>query len=357
MVSGRGGMLLKVSPPVFAGAAAILFGISTPLLKILAGEVSPVFLVAFLYLGTSWGITLLGMVVRSLRKDREAVPDRHDVPWLLVAILSGGVIAPVLLVESLGITPAATVSLLLNFEAVATTVLAAALFREEIGKRIWSALAVITAASILLTWSPDPGAGLSIGAAGVLLACIFWGIDNNATRKIAGKDPFAIVVTKSFSAGIVALLLAFSFGESPPGIVPVLFALIVGVFCYGLSMVFFVRALRDLGAARTGIYFSSAPFIGAAISLVIFRQVPGLQIIIASGLLAAGVVLLATEEHSPIHHHFAVEHEHLHRHPDVHHVHDHPEPVSGDHRHVHRHEAVDYSHPHFPGSHHEREEE
>ena len=252
---------VKLSPPASAVAAAVLFGVSTPILKILVGEVPPLFLVAFLYLGTTFGISLLGVFLRSLGPGSPGDQgiDRHDAPWLILAITAGGVTAPFLLVQSLGITRQQRHRLLLNFEAVATTILAVALFREKVGRRVWSALAVITGASILLTWNPGLGAGLSIGAAGVVFAWIFWGIDNNPTRKIAGKYPFAIVSVKSFSSGAIALALAFSLGETFPRILVVLTAMVVGVICYGMSMVFFIHALRDLGAARTGAYFSTAP--------------------------------------------------------------------------------------------------
>jgi drug/metabolite transporter (DMT)-like permease len=170
------------SPIGYALLAATLFGISTPLSKILVGDISPVFLVSFLYLGTGVGMFLLGRISKSGQTSLsgEAGIQGPDVPWLILAILAGGLIAPILLMSSLEITPAATASLLLNFEGVATMVIAFLVFREEVGKRIWIALGIITLASILLSWNPDAGFGLS-AAQSILLACVFWGIDNNAT--------------------------------------------------------------------------------------------------------------------------------------------------------------------------------
>jgi drug/metabolite transporter (DMT)-like permease len=341
----------------FALLAAILFGISTPLSKILVGDISPVFLVSFLYLGTASGMFFIRLLSKSGRSSLtgEAGIRIPDVPWLVLAILAGGLIAPILLMSSLEITPAATASLLLNFEGVATMVIAFVVFREQVGKRIWIALGIITVASILLTWNPGSAFGLSVGAIGILLACVFWGVDNNSTRNISGKDPLAIVTLKGFFAGTIALVIAFLGNNNVPEISSILGALLLGFFCYGLSMVLFIRALRDLGAARTGAYFSIAPFIGAALSFVIFRQYPDLLIVIAFGLMIAGALVLATEKHSHLHHHIPLEHEHLHHHPEEHHEHDHEGEAAGDHSHMHVHEPHDHDHPHTPDIHHRHE--
>jgi drug/metabolite transporter (DMT)-like permease len=344
------------SPAGYALLAATLFGISTPLSKILVGDISPVFLVSFLYLGTALGMFILGIIKsRHSPRSGEAGIRRNDIPWLTLAILAGGVIAPILLMSSLEITPAATASLLLNFEGVATMVIAFAVFREQVGKRIWMALGIITLASILLSWNPAAAFGLSAGAFGILLAGIFWGIDNNATRTISGKDPFTIVTVKGFFAGSIALVLAFAGRTTLPALSLVVAAMLLGFFCYGFSMVLFVRALRDLGAARTGAYFSIAPFIGAALSFVLFREFPDLFIVIAFGLMLAGTLVLATERHTHQHHHIPIEHEHLHHHPDIHHRHVHTGEGAADHSHPHVHEPLDHDHPHTPDIHHRHE--
>ncbi len=247
------------SPVGYALVSATFFGISTPLSKVLIGEISPVFLVSFLYLGTALGMTILGKILKSGTSplQGEARVRAHDIPWLVLAILAGGVIAPILLMSSLIITPAATASLLLNFEGVTTLFIAFIVFQESVGRRIWIAFGIITFASILLTWNPYPAFGLSVGAAGILLACVFWGIDNNATRNISGKDPVTVVALKGFFAGITAMILAI-LGHAPiPGISISITAMILGFLCYGVSMVLFIRALRELGAARTGAYYST----------------------------------------------------------------------------------------------------
>ena len=345
------------SPTGYALLSALLFGISTPLSKILVGDIPPVLLVSFLYLGTAFGMVCLQRMLKSMHRlqSGEAGLKTSDIPWLLLAISAGGVIAPILLMFALVITPAATASLLLNFEGVATMVLAFAVFRESVGKRIWIALGVITAASIMLSWNPGAALGFSLGAAGVLLACVFWGVDNNATRNISGKDPSAIVAIKGFFAGIVALVLAILGHATFPGISLILAAMFLGFLCYGVSMVLFIRALRDLGAARTGAYYSIAPFIGAALSLLIFREYPDVQLVIAFGLMLAGTVILATERHTHRHHHVPFAHEHLHHHPEEHHTHAHKEEFAGDHSHPHVHEPLDHEHPHTPDIHHRHE--
>jgi drug/metabolite transporter (DMT)-like permease len=344
-------------PVGYALLSATLFGISTPLSKILIGDISPVFLVSFLYLGTGLGMFLLGKILKSGHNpvSGEAGIRVHDIPWLLLAIFSGGVIAPILLMSSLEITPAATASLLLNFEGVTTMIIAFVVFRESVGRRIWIALGIITLASILLSWNPGAAFGLSIGAIGILLACVFWGVDNNATRNISGKDPFAIVALKGFFAGSIALVLAILGHDILPGISFILAAMLLGFLCYGVSMVLFIRALRDLGAARTGAYYSIAPFIGAAFSFLLFREYPDLQLVIAVGMMLVGTMVLATEKHMHRHHHAPIEHEHLHHHPDEHHVHDHDGEVVGDHSHPHLHEPVDHDHQHTPDLHHRHE--
>ena len=276
----------------------------------------------------------------------------RDIPWLLVAILAGGVIAPILLMSSLEITPAATASLLLNFEAVATVIIAFIIFRESVGRRVWIALGIITLASILLSWNPNTAFGLSVGAIGILLACVFWGVDNNATRNISGKDPFTIVALKGFFAGSVALILAVLGHYTVPGITFILAAMVLGFLCYGVSMVLFIRALRDLGAARTGAYYCTAPFIGTVFSFLIFGVYLDLQLVIAFSLMVLGALVLATERHTHQHHHVPMEHEHLHHHPEEHHRHDHERDIAGDHSHPHFHEQLNHDHPHNPDIHH-----
>ncbi len=349
------------TPAAPALIAAVLFGVSTPLAKVLLGEVDPVVLAALLYLGCGAGVAvfklsghLAGTVGRG--GSAEARLRGRDLPWLAAAVAAGGVAAPIVLLVGLLHTPAATASLLLNFEGVATALIAAAAFREALGRRVWAAVALVTAASVLLSWEFNGRWGVSWGALGILAACALWGADNNFTRHIAAKDPLVIVTVKGFVAGAVSLALALALGKPFPAWTAVAGAMLLGAFSYGLSLVFFVLALRGLGAARTGGLYGIAPFAGAAMSFVIFRESPHGLFWVSLPVMAAGAYLLLKEVHAHPHTHEAMEHEHGHRHDDGHHEHDHhpadPPLVDSWHSHPHRHEEFAHAHPHTPDLHH-----
>jgi drug/metabolite transporter (DMT)-like permease len=302
-------MFLKNAPVVQAIAAAVLFGSSAPAAKILLGRIEPVPLAAYLYLGSGLGLLLY----RGLRRlDRssgtEARLTKEDFPWLAGSVMAGGVAAPIMLMFGLRFTPAATASLLLNFEAAATTLIAALVFREAIGRQVWWAIGLITSASILLSMNPGGEWGISLGAAGVIGACILWGLDNNLTRNISSKDPLEIGAIKGIGAGTFSFVLALALQSSFPGVVLIMAAMVLGCFSYGLSVVLFIRALRGLGAARTSAYFGTAPFVGSLLSFVIFRELPGILFIISLPVMVLGGLLLLREKYP-------------HRHDDGHHNH------------------------------------
>ncbi|BAL81423.1 DMT family transporter [Caldisericum exile] len=337
--------------------SAILFGVSTPLSKILLGQIAPIPLAAFLYIGSSIGLLVFQQIDHLIRRQSkaEASLEKKDTPWLIGAIFSGGIIAPILLMSGLRITPASTASLLLNFEGVATALVAALFFSEHIGKRVWVALVLITLASIFLSWDFTNQWGFSIGAIEILCACFFWGLDNNFTRNISLKNPFSIVVIKGFSAGLFSLFLAFLLKNPIPSLKIILFAMLLGCFSYGFSLVLFVVALRNLGSARASAFFGTAPFIGATLSLILFKSVPNIMFIISLPVMIVGTILLFREEHSHKHFHEYIAHEHRHSHTDDHHNHPHmPQevPKSGYHSHFHIHEPIEHEHPHVPDIHH-----
>jgi drug/metabolite transporter (DMT)-like permease len=339
---------LNSKGPICAIMAAALFGVSTPLAKLLLGEIEPVPLAALLYLGCGTGLFLVAIARRSGGTSAdEAGLDPGDYPWLAGSILTGGVLAPAALFYGLLLTPAATASLLLNVEIIATTLIALFVLGEAIGRRALAAIVVITVAGIVLAWNPQGLSGYSFGTAAVTGACLLWGIDNNLTRKISGKDPLAIALVKGLGAGGVSLLLAMLTHSSLPGFGVVAAALGVGFITYGVSIVFFVRALRDLGAARTSAYFASAPFIGSIASLALFREIPGMQFFIALPLFLLGVTLLAGERHIPWHTHERIVHVHRHRH-DEYHIHPHPGEDIDAHVHEHVHEPVELERPRTP---------
>lgn len=344
--------------PVFqALLAAVLFGASAPLAKLLLGRMEPVPLAAFLYLGSGFSLFLYG-VLRSTGNQCAAIEaklNKSDIPWLMGAVLSGGVAAPVVLMFSLRYTPAATASLLLNFEAAATTLMAAFVFKEAVGRRIWLAVICITAASIVLSFNFNGEWGVSLGALGILGACILWGLDNNFTRNVSTKDPVKIVAIKGLCAGSFSLILAIFLHNPMPSLTIVMGAMLLGCASYGLSIVLFIHAMRCLGASRASALFGIAPFVGMLLSLALFREMPGALFFISLPVMVTGVILLLNEKHNHEHVHAAIQHEHRHCHNDGHHTHDHAQ--SGltphcFHSHPHTHEVVKHLHPHTPDIHH-----
>lgn len=351
----------RLVPLLQAILAALLFGASAPFAKLLLRDEAPIPLAGFLYLGAGLGaLLLLGvqrLVARRSGVTVEAGLKRPDWPWLAGAVVAGGFAAPIVLLFGLRATPAATASLLLNFEGVATAVIAALAFRESIGGRVWGAIGLITAASILLSWDAAGAWGFSLGALGVLGACVLWGVDNNLTRRISAKNPLAIVAIKGLGAGTCSVLLALALGQ---GITPARAAgaLLLGSVSYGLSTTLFIFALRELGAGRTSAVFGSAPFLGMVLSLLIFREIPGWLFWAAVPLMAGGATLVLGEQHRHVHEHPTLVHEHRHRHDEPHHQHPHQGaevPPAMAHSHVHNHEPTTHVHPHVPDIHHRHE--
>jgi len=330
--------------------AAIFFGASAPIAKLLlGGSMSPIFLAAFLYLGSGTGTFLVKLTQRMQAKEVEADIKSPDVKWLAGAIITGGILAPIILMISLQNTPASTASLLLNFEGVGTTIIALLFFKEFISRRAWIAIIVITLASIFLSANFEGGFGLSLGALGIILACVLWGVDNNFTRNISGKDPLAIVAWKGLVAGTFSFSLALFLGNSIPSIGTIIGTLILGFVSYGLSTMLFIRSMRGLGAARTSALYGTAPLAGVVLSIFIFGEFPSFLFIIAAILMVGGALLLINEKHSHTHTHVALIHEHSHSHKDPSHEHADAEDV---HSHEHEHPAEKHEHDHMPDIHH-----
>ena len=331
----------------YALASAALFGASTPLAKLLVGEIAPLLLAGLLYLGSGIGL-LLWFLLRP--RERGSNLSKGDLPWLAGAIATGGVLGPVLLMSGLIRSAGSTAALLLNLEAVFTAVIAWVVFRENVDRRVFLGMAAIVAGGAILSWSGTPGAD---GSSLIAAACIAWAIDNNLTRKVSGGDPVFIAGAKGLVAGVVNVALALLYGANLPTPGLLAAAGTVGLFGYGISLVLFVIALRHLGAARTGAYFSVAPFFGAALALVLLRESPSLAFWIAAGLMGAGLWLHLTERHAHLHSHEPLTHTHLHSH-DEHHRHEHAIGWNGaePHTHQHRHTAMRHSHPHYPDLHH-----
>lgn len=337
--------------------SAVLFGASTPLAKLMLGEVDPWMLAGLLYCGAGFGLAFVHLSRNVLRLPAiEAPLRRSDMPWLAAVILAGGIVGPVFLMFGLARTEAAGASLLLNLEGLATMGIAWLVFRENVDRRLLFGAFAILAGAALLSWQGS--ASFSWGAALIVAACASWGIDNNLTRKLSSADPVQIAMLKGLVAGTINLTLALAQGAALPGATTILAAGVVGFFGYGVSLALFVIGLRHLGTARTGAYFSLAPFIGAALSVALLDEHLTIQLVAAGSLMGVGLWLHLTERHEHGHTHEVTEHEHRHTH-DEHHQHAHGSdmPPGEPHTHWHRHNPIAHRHPHYPDLHHRHDHE
>jgi drug/metabolite transporter (DMT)-like permease len=345
----------KAATPALA--AALLFGASTPLAKLLVGEVQPLLLAGLLYLGSGMGLALAMFWRWVLSRTRDTglaalhVP-KAERPWLMGAIIAGGVLGPALLMAGLSSTDAASASLLLNVEGVLTAAMAWVVFRENADKSVVAGMAAIVLGGVLLSWQPGK-ASMSTGALLIVAACACWAVDNNLTRKVSTNDAMLIACLKGLVAGVCNTALALASGSHLPSLPTLAAAAAVGFAGYGLSLVLFVLALRGLGTARTGAYFSVAPLFGVVISLVLWPAMPSALFWAAVLLMALGVWLHVREQHEHAHAHEPLTHGHRHQH-DAHHQHEHAADWDGrePHSHIHSHLAQEHSHAHYPDVHH-----
>jgi drug/metabolite transporter (DMT)-like permease len=345
---------LHLSPAVVAAlVAALLFGASTPFAKQLLRDVSPMLLAGLLYLGSGIGLGIIQLI-----RDRGwHVPSMsgREWLWLLLAIGFGGVLGPLALMLGLMSTSAATASLLLNLEAVLTAVIAWVVFRENTDRHVVLGMLAIIAGAVLLAWPrPHENAGLGWSALLIAAACLCWALDNNFTRKVSATDALFLAGMKGTVAGVVNTGIALALGATLPPMSATGEAMLVGLLGYGVSLVLFVLALRGLGTARTGAYFSTAPFLGAAIAILVFGEHASTLFWVAAVLMGIGVWLHLTERHEHMHTHEAITHTHRHVH-DIHHQHTHDFPWDGTepHTHPHTHDPITHSHPHYPDIHHQ----
>ena len=281
---------MKVNPIAYAILAAALYALNTPLSKLLLDDIGPDMLAGLLYLGAGAGMLIIWLLQGKGAKNSEERLSREDLPYTAAMVVLD-IAAPILMMTGLGLTSPANASLLNNFEIVATSVIALAVFGEKIKARLWAAIVLITASSMLLTAGDESSLDFSIGSVFVLLACTCWGIENNCTGKLSRKNPIEIVVVKGLGSGTGAFIIALISGESLPSMSAVIPALLLGFASYGLSIFFYVYAQRYLGAARTSAYYAVSPFIGTAISLFIFRTLPSPLFITALLMMAAGAWL------------------------------------------------------------------
>jgi drug/metabolite transporter (DMT)-like permease len=335
--------------------AGILFGASTPLAKRLIQDIDPWMLAGLLYLGSGIGLGAYMALRYAMRAGRakEASLRGADRWWLAAAIMAGGIIAPVLMMYGLRRTAGSSASLLLNLEGVFTTLIAWFVFQENFDRRIALGVLAITAGAVLLSAGAAAEWGNVLGPMAIAGACLAWALDNNLTRKVALTDVTSIAMLKGLVAGSVNITIAAAVGASWPRPIAILDAGVVGLAGYGVSLVLFVIALRHLGTARTGAYFSIAPFAGALIAVVFLNEPLTIQLIAAAVLMGVGLWLHLSERHDHEHTHGRVTHDHRHVH-DIHHQHHHDAQDAGTepHSHVHAHEPLRHRHPHFPDEHH-----
>jgi drug/metabolite transporter (DMT)-like permease len=335
-------------------ASSLLFGASVPFAKLLLGITDPWLLAGLLYLGAGLGLSLVILGRRTLGLPPPEAPIRRsDLPLLMVVVLIGGAAGPLLLMLGLARTEAASASLLLNLENLATMGLAWLVFGENVDRRLLIGAFSIVAGAALLSWQGQ-GVSLNPGALLIMAACFAWATDNNLTRKLSGADPVLIALIKGWVAGIINLILSMTFGARLPVGAAIPAAMLIGFLGYGLSLVLFVLGLRHLGAARTGAYFSSAPFIGALLAVVLLGEELSPRLLLAGALMGIGLLLHLLERHEHEHTHDPIEHEHRHIH-DAHHQHTHEPGISlrEPHSHWHRHERLVHRHPHYPDLHHQ----
>jgi drug/metabolite transporter (DMT)-like permease len=336
----RGGLLALI--------AAVLFGVSTPLVQKFGSDVGAFATAALLYAGAA----VAGALLRQ-RIDREARVARGDFPRLLAMAAAGAVVGPVALAWGLQRTSGTSASLMLTLEALFTAVLAWRLYRETMDRRVRTAMLLLLAGGMLLVLDQAHGGGARLwGLLAVLVATAAWGLDNTLSRTLAERDPGRVVFAKAVLGAISTALLAVAFGESLPAPGAAMGLFVVGAAGYGLSLRFYLLAQRAFGAARTGSVFAFAPFIGAALAVALGDQSTSWLMAAGSALMLAGVVLHLAESHGHEHGHVVTEHEHAHRHDDGHHDHLHVPMPTGAHSHLHRHEPLWHAHSHVPDAHH-----
>ena len=275
--------------------AAALYAISTPVSKILLKEMSPMMMAAFLYLGAGIGMVILGWFRKKFQNETKEIKlSRKDLPYTIAMVVLD-IAAPIFLMYGLTKTTAANVSLLNNFEIVATAVIALFLFKEAISKRLWVAIVLVTLSSIILSVNDVSSLSFSIGSVYVLIACICWGLENNCARMISGKDPLQIVTIKGFGSGLGSLGIALLVGERIDNFTYLPVVLLLGFVAYGLSIFYYTYAQRVIGAAKTSTYYAIAPFIGVALSFVILGEKPNLQFMIALAIMICGAYLASKD--------------------------------------------------------------
>jgi drug/metabolite transporter (DMT)-like permease len=332
--------------------SAILFGVSPVACKAIVGDMPAALLAGLLYLGS--GVGLAGVIFWQTTPVLAAFQTLSFRQWVnfIGAIVAGGVAAPLFLAYGIRTGTATEVSLLLNFEAVTTTLLAWIIFHEHVGFRVWVGKLLIIAASALVVLAGKEGISLSVPGLSVLAACLFWGVDNNLTREIESLPAIVLASVKGLSAGVFNVLLSLVVSNGSASALQISGALVIGALSYGASLVLFIHALRQIGTARTSTWFAAGPFIGTLLSVLLLGERPPVEYWLAALIMLSGMFFLYGETHRHPHTHDAIAHGHKHIH-DEHHQHEHEDGNGNEpHEHHHSHRVITHSHVHWPDIHH-----
>ena len=338
-------MKAKRIATVYAILAAALYAINVPFSKLLLNHAAPTMMASFLYLGAGIGLFLYGALEKAAGKNPNREPlTRKELPYTIAMVVLD-IAAPIFLMFGIRMSSAANVSLMNNFEIVATSIIALAVFKEVISKKLWLAIGLVTAASIILSFEGEGAFTFNVGSLFVLGACLCWGFENNCTRMISNKSSVEIVIIKGTFSGLGSLIVAFILGETLPALKWILCILLLGFVAYGLSIHFYIMAQKELGAAKTSAYYSVAPFLGVTFGLLMLGEKPQLQFYIALAIMAFATWLMGKDTVELQHSH---EHEHTHIHPHSHggKVHTHEHTHSHIHTHAHENSSEDHSHTH-----------
>ncbi|XMB72643.1 EamA family transporter [Mycoplasmatota bacterium WC30] len=338
---------------LLAIVAAALYAVSTPISKLLLVEIAPIFMAALLYLGAGIGMLIVSLVLKKNTQNntKESSISKKDLKYVVGMIILD-ILAPFLLMLGLTLTNASNVSLLNNVEIIATTLIAMIFFKEAIGKRMWIAIIFILVAGIILSFDDISSFSLSLGSIFVIGATLCWGLENNCTRMLSLNNPLHIVVIKGLGSGIGAFIITVLLGELGGSIMYIMFTLLLGFVAYGMSIFLYITAQRELGAARTSMYYAIAPFIGVLISIIILNENLTIAFVVALAIMIIGTYFAVTEKHKHTHLHHELTHTHRHTHDDLHHNHKHIDNHMEDHNHEHSHKEQEHKHEHFPDMHH-----
>lgn len=336
-------MKTKRIATIFAILAAALYAINIPLSKILLKDVPATMMAAFLYLGAGMGMAIYSLLNKAIgREQKKESLTKKELPYT-VAMVVLDIIAPILLMFGITKTNSANVSLLNNFEIVATSLIALVIFKEVISKKLWLAIGLVTIASAILSFEGDGAFVFNNDSLLVLGASICWGFENNCTKMISNKSSEEIVIIKGCFSGLGSFIVALILGETIPSLKWILAVLLLGFVAYGLSINFYIMAQKELGAAKTSAYYSIAPFLGVAFSLILLRERPAFQFYLALAIMVASTLIIAKDtiqlQHTHEHQHT---HTHEHSHGDIVHTHEH----THTHSHLHIHDGDKDNHEH-----------